>query len=96
MGTHWPEHARFLIPGVNDTWNDYQRLCKGMVVTGKEWKAARRALHEQYQTYLAEGGEPTHINVETHRLALTLLNSSVLGSDLILYPGRVRLSTVTK
>jgi hypothetical protein len=73
IDTSWPAHARFLIPGVNDSWNDYQRFCKGKAVTSKDWKEARQALQAQYQAYLADGGEPAHINTQTHRLDHPLL-----------------------
>ena len=86
----WPEHARYLIPGVNDSWNDYQKFCKGKAVTGTEWKEARQALHEQYQTYLEEGGQPAHFNVETHRLDHNL-NSKMYLYDMKWFSGGVRL-----
>ena len=67
QASHWPQHPKFLIPGVNDSWNDFQKFCKGKVVTGKEWKEARQLLHAEYQTYLAEGGLPASVNEETQR-----------------------------
>jgi hypothetical protein len=86
----WPEHPRFLIPGVNDSWNDYQKFCKGKSVTGKDWKEARQALQKQYQAYLAEGGEPVLISVETQRCNHSLIWNICLF-DLKSYSGRVRL-----
>jgi hypothetical protein len=65
--SQWPQHPRFLIPGVNDDWNSFQKFCKGKAVTGREWKEARQLLHAQYQLYIAEGGLPATINQETHR-----------------------------
>ncbi len=65
--SQWPQHARFLIPGVNDTWNDFQKFCKGKAVNGKEWKEARQLLHTQYQDFIAEGGSPAAIDEETQR-----------------------------
>jgi hypothetical protein len=65
--SQWPAEAKFLIPGVNDTWNDYQKFRKGVVVTSKDWKDARKILNGQYQQYLAEGGLPAQIERETHR-----------------------------
>jgi hypothetical protein len=63
----WPTDPKFLIPGVNDTWNDYQKFRKGAVVTSKDWKDARKELNAQFQQYLSEGGLPARIEKETHR-----------------------------
>ena len=63
----WPTHPKFLIPGVNDTWNDYQKFRKGAVVTSKDWKDARQALNAQFQQYLSEGGLAAQIGKDTHR-----------------------------
>ncbi len=68
--SQWPKHPQFLIPGVNDTWNDYQQFCKGKNVTGKEWKEARQLLHAQYQMFVAEGGPPASINEQTQRFEI--------------------------
>ncbi len=54
--TRWPEDMSHLMPGVNDTWNLFQKFRKGKTVTGAEWKEARRALHEKYKKLVAEGG----------------------------------------
>ena len=54
----WPEHPRYLIPGINDTWNVFQKKNRGKVVTSSDWKAARCLLHAQYRKFLAEGGIP--------------------------------------
>jgi hypothetical protein len=72
----WPLHPQFLIPGVNDSWNDFQKFCKGKVVTGNEWKVARQALHLEYKIFIAEGGSPASISKETHR---SRLNSQILA-----------------
>jgi hypothetical protein len=66
--TGWPQHGRFLIHGVNDTWNEYQKFCKGTrLVTPKDWKAARAALHAQHEEFIAEGGVPLKFDHETCR-----------------------------
>ncbi len=65
--SQWPAHPKFLIPGVNDTWNDYQKFRKGTVVSSKDWKDARQALNAEFQRYLSEGGLPAQIEKETHR-----------------------------
>ncbi len=70
QASKWPQHPQFLIPGVNDSWNDFQKFCKGKAVTGKEWKQARQLLHEEYQKFIAEGGSPTSINEETQRFSI--------------------------
>jgi hypothetical protein len=44
----WPADARFLIPGVNDTWNCFQKFCRGKVVTPMQWKVAKSELFSQY------------------------------------------------
>jgi hypothetical protein len=53
----WPEHPSLLIPGVNDTWNAFQREWRGKAVTSEEWKAAREELHAGFKAHLANGGE---------------------------------------
>jgi hypothetical protein len=67
--TPWPQHGRFLIQGVNDTWNEYQKFCKEIrkLATSKDWKAAREALHAEYQQFIAEGGMPLKIEKEFSR-----------------------------
>ena len=67
IASFWPEHPRELIFGVNDCWNNYQKLCKGRLVTTAEWKNARAALHAEHQKYLAEGGLPMSICEEEIR-----------------------------
>ena len=67
QASQWPQHPKFLISGVNDTWNNFQKFCKGKVIAGKEWKEARQLFHAQYELYIAEGGLPVTINKETHR-----------------------------
>jgi hypothetical protein len=74
----WPPHGRFLIPGVNDTWNEFQKFCKGTkkLLTSNDWRAAKAALHAQYQQFIAEGGIPLQIEYQASRylIVLTLLN----------------------
>jgi hypothetical protein len=65
--SRWPEDVRFLIPGVNDTWNFFQKFSKGKSVTGRDWKEARQALNSQYQIFLAEGGCPESILKDSQR-----------------------------
>jgi hypothetical protein len=77
--SQWPQHPQYLIPGVNDSWNDFQKFCKGQVVTGKEWKVAREALHAEYKIFIAEGGSPASISMETHR---SRFNSEMLARRL--------------
>ncbi len=60
----WPQHGRFLIPGVNDTWNEYQKFCRGRLCTPDNWRSAREALHAEYQQFVAEGGIPLKIGDE--------------------------------
>jgi hypothetical protein len=52
----WPEHGCFLVPGVNDTWNEFQKSSIKKDVSTKDWKAAREKLHSQFSEYLAKGG----------------------------------------
>lgn len=54
----WPSHARFLVPGINDTWNEYQKLCKGRIVSSVDWKQSKDALHKEYEEFVAQGGVP--------------------------------------
>ncbi len=63
----WPEHAQFLIPGVNDTWNSYQKFHKGVKSGSNDWKEARQALHAEFQRFLSDGGFPARIDKETQR-----------------------------
>ena len=70
----WPTHAKFLVRGVNDTWNDYQKFRKGVVITSKEWKDARQNLHAQFQQYLSEGGLPAHIEMEARRFEFMVIS----------------------
>jgi hypothetical protein len=72
--TPWPQHGRFLIPGVNDTWNEFQKFCKGTkrLATSKDWRAAREALHAEYRQFIAEGGAPLTIEHATSRLLVRI------------------------
>jgi hypothetical protein len=65
--SQWPTDPKFLIPGVNDTWNVYQKFRKGTVVTSKDWKDARQALNAQHQQYVSEGGLAAQIEKDSHR-----------------------------
>ncbi len=65
--SRWPDDERLLIPGVNDTWNLFQKFSKGKVVTGRDWKEARQTLHDKYQTFLANGGVPESVREDTQR-----------------------------
>lgn len=66
----WPEHPRYLVPGVNDTWNEFQKFSRGKTVTPDDWKTARAALREEFRQYLAIGGEPMKGCDETFRCVL--------------------------
>jgi hypothetical protein len=63
----WPEHGCFLIPGVNDTWNEFQKSLKGRVATTQDWKTIREILHSEYENYLAKGGIPARAEDESRR-----------------------------
>ncbi len=52
----WPEHPKFLQPNKNDTWNDYQKLHRGKIVTTTAWREARDAIHRDFREYLSRGG----------------------------------------
>ena len=54
----WPQHGRFLIPGVNDTWNEFQKTSMGKMVSSQDWKKARASLHLEFEEYIASGGIP--------------------------------------
>jgi hypothetical protein len=66
----WPQHGRFLIPGVNDTWNEFQKSRKETrkLATSKDWREARAALHVEYQQFIDGGGIPLTIEHQTSRL----------------------------
>ncbi len=70
--TPWPLHGCLLMPGVNDTWNEFQKAWKGTgkLVNAQDWRAARAALHAQYQQFIADGGIPLQIEPETSRFSL--------------------------
>ncbi len=53
----WPEHPMYLQPNRNDTWNDFQKLHRGKIVTTGAWKAAREELRQEFREYLARGGK---------------------------------------
>jgi hypothetical protein len=52
----WPDHPKFLQPNKNDTWNDFQKLHRGKIVTTTAWREARDTLHREFREYLAKGG----------------------------------------
>jgi hypothetical protein len=54
----WPDHGRNLIPGVNDTWNEFQSSHKGKKQASVDWKAARSVLYAQHDEFIANGGVP--------------------------------------
>ncbi len=66
----WPQHGRFLVPGVNDTWNDFQKFGtrNRKIATSKDWRVARAALHVEYQQFIDEGGMPLSIDQPASRL----------------------------
>ncbi len=47
-----------MIPGMNDTWNVYQKFKRGLSARPAEWQAARAALRCEYEDYIAGGGVP--------------------------------------
>ncbi len=53
----WPVHGKYLIPGVNDTWNHFQKFCSGKCVSPEDWKSARQKLHDDYREHILEGGK---------------------------------------
>lgn len=59
----WPQHARYLVPGVNDTWNSFQKFNRGRVVRADEWRVAKNALHADFAAYLAKGGIPANLKM---------------------------------
>ena len=64
----WPEHGCFLIPGVNDTWNLFQKSRKGRAIsTSKDWKEAREKLHSEFEDFIAMGGIPARAAEESCR-----------------------------
>jgi hypothetical protein len=69
----WPVHASLLVPGINDTWNEYQKLCKGRIVSSVDWKQAKDALHKEYEDFLARGGIPASQDDERCRQGFKLL-----------------------
>jgi hypothetical protein len=60
----WPDRGSELVPGVNDTWNEFQKFHNGKVVTSADWRAAKQALHAEYTAYLEGGGKP---NIPVHQ-----------------------------
>ncbi len=62
----WPQHGCLLIPGVNDTWNEFQKSCSG-VVSSIDWKKAREKLQSEYEDFLSKGGIPTRVAEDSCR-----------------------------
>ena len=44
----WPFDGRYLIPGVNDTWNCFQKKFRGKTVTAAEWREEKAKLFAHY------------------------------------------------
>jgi hypothetical protein len=81
----WPEHGRYLIPGVNDTWNCFQKFCKGASVTAAMWKEAKAVLLTEYAIHHAVGTPLTSGSLDVcitapARGAPSLNACSILGS----------------
>jgi hypothetical protein len=64
----WPLHGRFLIPGINDTWNNFQKFSKGRTSAPCDWAKARKILYEEYEEFLVQGGIPIAACEESVRL----------------------------
>ena len=75
--SRWPDDVQFLIPGVNDTWNLFQKFSKGKMVTGRDWKAARQALHDEFQKFLENGGSPESLREDSQRFEIN--RSKLIG-----------------
>jgi hypothetical protein len=51
----WPTRGQDLIPGVNDTWNEFQKFRVGRSVCPHEWRMARESLRQEYAELIARG-----------------------------------------
>jgi hypothetical protein len=69
----WPVEAKLLIPGINDTWNDFQKFCKGKLITTAHWKLAREDLRKKFNEYLANGGVAEPIPEEYRRFVSDII-----------------------
>ena len=64
----WPESGKFLIPGFNDSWNNFQKFSKGTSqISTADWRLARAALRKEYEEYVANGGTANEIPEEWQR-----------------------------
>ena len=54
----WAQDGSKLIPGINDTWNEFQSFSKGKAISPTDWKLARARLYEEYENHIANGGLP--------------------------------------
>ena len=81
--SRWPKDGSTLIPGVNDTWNEFQKFKNGKIVTSADWRAAKQALHKEYTAYLKQGGKPNipseqqdrwHISCDESGLHILIFN----------------------
>ncbi len=80
----WPVHGRFLIPQVNDTWNCFQKFCRGKSVSPSEWKQAKAMLYLQYVEYLVH--KEAHDRNRSQRSDQTFgVSSKKLNSDKFLF-----------
>jgi hypothetical protein len=64
----WPERGELLIPGINDTWNEFQKHSKGKSVSSADWKLAKEILYKEYEEHLAKGGTAEGITDDWCRL----------------------------
>ncbi len=71
----WPVHGTGLIPGVNDTWNEFQKFNNGKTVTSSDWRSAKNVLNAQYREHLEQGGKP-NIALEPQNRYYSLLLSA--------------------
>jgi hypothetical protein len=63
----WPENARSLVPGFNDSWNSFQKFNKGRLVSTADWRLARAALRKAHEEFVATGGLAEQIPEDWHR-----------------------------
>jgi hypothetical protein len=66
----WPAEAKLLIPGINDTWNDFQKARKGRLFTPSDWKLAREALRKEFNEHVMSGGVAEPIPEDWRRYLL--------------------------
>ena len=63
----WPENERFLIPGLNDSWNCFQKFNKGRIISTADWRQSRAALRKRHEEFVANGGVAEQYPEEWHR-----------------------------